>query len=223
MRHGFGTQADFPRAEDNHLHLPDASADRATSSGQLPDLRHGAGAENAHPRRAKKRTYGTARYDAPILDRRGYQPASLHSRDVAHAAIAPHWVQGDISRWVQFILSTPVVLWCGWPFFQRGWQSIVNRSLNMFTLIAIGVGAAYFYSAVVMLLPQIFPPSFAAHGKIGIYFEAAAIITVLVLLGQVLELRARSRTGSAIRALLDLAPNTARARARWRRARCAAR
>ena len=123
---------------------------------------------------------------------------------------APEWVQGDISRWAQFILSTPVVLWCGWPFFQRGWQSIVNRSLNMFTLIAIGVGAAYFYSAVVMLLPQIFPPSFAAHGKIGIYFEAAAIITVLVLLGQVLELRARSRTGSAIRALLGLTPNTAR-------------
>jgi Cu+-exporting ATPase len=107
-------------------------------------------------------------------------------------------------------LSTPVVLWCGWPFFQRGWQSILNRSLNMFTLIAIGVGAAFFYSAVVMLLPQIFPPSFAAHGKIGVYFEAAAIITVLVLLGQVLELRARSRTGSAIRALLGLAPNTAR-------------
>ena len=122
---------------------------------------------------------------------------------------APEWVQGDISRWAQFILSTPVVLWCGWPFFQRGWQSIRNRSLNMFTLIAIGVGAAYFYSAVVMLSPQLFPPSFAAHGKIGVYFEAAAVITVLVLLGQVLELRARSRTGSAIRALLDLAPKTA--------------
>jgi Cu+-exporting ATPase len=123
---------------------------------------------------------------------------------------APEWVLGDVSRWTQFILSTPVVLWCGWPFFVRGWQSILNRSLNMFTLIAIGVGAAYFYSAVVMLLPGIFPPSFAAHGKIGVYFEAAAIITVLVLLGQVLELRARSRTGSAIRALLGLAPNTAR-------------
>ncbi len=122
---------------------------------------------------------------------------------------APEWVQGDLSRWAQFILSTPVVLWAGWPFFQRGWQSIINHSLNMFTLIAIGVGAAYFYSAVVMLLPQLFPPSFAAHGKIGVYFEAAAIITVLVLLGQILELRARSRTGSAIRALLDLAPNTA--------------
>ncbi len=122
---------------------------------------------------------------------------------------APDWVQGDLSRWAQFILSTPVVLWAGWPFFQRGWQSIVNRSLNMFTLIAIGVGAAFFYSAAVMLLPNVFPPSFAAHGKIGVYFEAAAIITVLVLLGQVLELRARSRTGSAIRALLDLAPTTA--------------
>jgi len=123
---------------------------------------------------------------------------------------APRWVQGDLSRWTQFALSTPVVLWCGWPFFQRGWQSTVNRSLNMFTLIAIGVGAAYFYSAVVMLLPQVFPPSFATHGKIGVYFESAAIITVLVLLGQVLELRARGRTGSAIRVLLDLAPNTAR-------------
>jgi P-type Cu+ transporter len=123
---------------------------------------------------------------------------------------APEWVQGDVSRWMQFILSTPVVLWCGWPFFQRGWQSLVNRSLNMFTLIAMGVGVAYLYSAVVMLLPGIYPASFSAHGKIGIYFEAAAVITVLVLLGQVLELRARSRTGSAIRALLDLAPNTAR-------------
>jgi len=123
---------------------------------------------------------------------------------------SPGWVQGDLSRWAQFILSTPVVLWAGWPFFKRGWQSIRNRSLNMFTLIAIGVGAAYFFSATVMLLPGIFPPSFEAHGKVGVYFEAAAVITVLVLLGQVLEGRARSRTGNAIRALLDLAPNTAR-------------
>ena len=122
----------------------------------------------------------------------------------------PAWVRGDVSRWVQFLLSTPVVLWAGWPFFQRGWRSIVHRSLNMFTLIAIGVGAAYFFSAVVMLFPGIFPASFAAHGKVGVYFESAAIIIVLVLFGQVLELRARSRTGSAIRALLDLAPTTAR-------------
>ncbi len=119
------------------------------------------------------------------------------------------WVTSDSSRWIQFVFSTPVVLWAGWPFFQRGWQSIVHRSLNMFTLIAIGVGAAYFYSAVVMLFPHIFPPSFAEHGKIGVYFESAAIIIVLVLFGQVLELRARSRTGSAIRALLDLAPKVA--------------
>ena len=123
---------------------------------------------------------------------------------------APEWVGGEFSRWIQFFLSTPVVLWAGWPFFQRGWQSLVNRSLNMFTLIAMGVGVAWTYSAVVMLAPGIFPPSFVGHGKIGIYFEAAAVITVLVLLGQVLELRARSRTGSAIRALLDLAPQKAR-------------
>ncbi len=123
---------------------------------------------------------------------------------------AADWVQSDWSRWVQFILSTPVVFWAGWPFFQRGWQSIVNRSPNMFTLIALGVGAAYSYSAIVMLLPQIFPPAVGVHGRIGLYFEAAAIITVLVLLGQVLELRARSRTGSALRALLGLAPSTAR-------------
>ena len=123
---------------------------------------------------------------------------------------APTWVASDWSRWLQFLLSTPVVLWCGWPFFVRGWQSIRNGSLNMFTLIAMGVGVAYLYSAAVMLAPGIFPPSFQEHGKIGVYFEAAAIITVLVLLGQVLELRARSRTGSAIRALLGLAPTTAR-------------
>jgi Cu+-exporting ATPase len=122
----------------------------------------------------------------------------------------PAWVDSVPSRWMQFALSTPVVLWAGWPFFVRGWRSLVNRHLNMFTLIAMGVGVAWLYSAVVMLAPGVFPPSFQHHGKIGVYFEAAAVITVLVLLGQVLELRARSRTGNAIRALLDLAPPTAR-------------
>jgi Cu+-exporting ATPase len=114
-------------------------------------------------------------------------------------------------NWIQLVLATPVVLWGGWPFFQRGWQSVVNRSLNMFTLIAIGVGAAYFYSVIATLFPDAFPPSFYGHsGTVAVYFEAAAIITTLVLLGQVLELRARSRTSSAIKALLGLAPKTAR-------------
>ena len=120
------------------------------------------------------------------------------------------WVMGDASRWIQFVLATPVVLWAGGPFFQRGGRSLVTRHLNMFTLIAIGVGAAYLFSAAVMLAPGAFPTSFAPDGKVGIYFEAAAVIVVLVLLGQVLELRARSKTGGAIRALLNLAPKTAR-------------
>jgi len=119
-------------------------------------------------------------------------------------------LSGDASRWVQFILSTPVVLWAGWPFFKRGWRSLVSRNFNMFTLIAIGVGTAYVFSAAVMLAPAAFPESLATHGRVAIYFEAAAVIVVLVLLGQVLELRARGKTGSAIRALLDLAPKTAR-------------
>jgi Cu+-exporting ATPase len=123
---------------------------------------------------------------------------------------APDWMSGDASRWIQFVLSTPVVWWAGGPFFERGWRSVQTRHLNMFTLIAIGVGVAWLYSAVVMLFPGVFPPSMTHHGKIGLYFEAAAMITVLVLLGQVLELRARGRTGHAIRSLLDLTPPTAR-------------
>ncbi|HEX5400541.1 MAG TPA: heavy metal translocating P-type ATPase, partial [Verrucomicrobiae bacterium] len=120
------------------------------------------------------------------------------------------WATSDASRWIQFALSTPVVLWAGWPFFKRGWRSMVARHLNMFTLIAIGVGAAYLFSAAVMLMPGAIPNSFATNGRVGIYFESVAVIVVLVLFGQVLELRARSKTGSAIRALLNLAPKTAR-------------
>jgi Cu+-exporting ATPase len=120
------------------------------------------------------------------------------------------WVMGDVSRWIQFALTVPVVCWAGWPFFKRGWRSVMTLHLNMFTLIAIGVGAAFVFSAVAMLLPGLFPPTMQHDGKVGIYFEAAAMVTVLVLLGQVLELRARSRTGSAIKALLNLAPPTAR-------------
>jgi Cu+-exporting ATPase len=116
----------------------------------------------------------------------------------------------DALGWFQFVLATPVVLWGGWPFFQRAWQSIVNRSLNMFTLIGLGVAVAYVYSVIAKILPDLFPASFREHGVVPVYFEAAAVITTLVLLGQVLELKARSRTGAAIRALLGLAPKTAR-------------
>ena len=123
---------------------------------------------------------------------------------------APPWMSGDVSRWFQFILTTPVVLWAGWPFFVRGWRSVVSGHLNMFTLISAGVGVAWVYSCVALFFPEIFPHTLAHHEKPGLYFEAAAMITVLVLVGQVLELRARSRTGAAIRSLLDLAPPTAR-------------
>jgi Cu+-exporting ATPase len=120
-------------------------------------------------------------------------------------------VSGRLLAWLELILATPVVLWGGWPFFQRGWVSIVNRSTNMFTLIAMGTGVAYLYSIVATIFPQLFPPSMRGMaGTPPVYFEAAAAITTLVLLGQVLELRARSRTGAAIRALLDLSPKMAR-------------
>ena len=122
-----------------------------------------------------------------------------------------HLVSPRVAAWTQLALATPVVLWCGWPFFVRGWQSLVNRSLNMFTLIALGIGLAYAYSVVATLAPGLFPAAFRTHGgEVGLYFEAAAVITVLVLLGQVLELRARSQTSGAIRSLLGLAPRTAR-------------
>ena len=122
-----------------------------------------------------------------------------------------HLVPPAASTWIQFLLATPVVLWAGWPFFVRGWQSVVNRSLNMFSLIALGTGAAYLYSVVATLAPGAFPEGFRGmDGTVAVYFEAAAVITVLVLLGQVLELRAREQTGGAIRALLNMAPKTAR-------------
>jgi P-type Cu+ transporter len=121
------------------------------------------------------------------------------------------WVDQTLSNWIQFVFATPVVLWAGWPFFVRGWQSLVTRNLNMFTLIAMGTGVAYLYSMIGTLTPQIFPATFRGHGgAVAVYFEAAAVITVLVLLGQVLELRAREATSGAIKALLQLAPKTAR-------------
>jgi Cu+-exporting ATPase len=120
------------------------------------------------------------------------------------------WLGATLHSWLQLLLSTPVVLWGGWPFFERGWRSIVTWNLNMFTLIAIGTGAAYFYSLIAVLFPGLIPESFQHHGTVPVYFEASAVIVTLVLLGQVLELRARRRTGAAIRELLSLAPPTAR-------------
>jgi Cu+-exporting ATPase len=130
--------------------------------------------------------------------------------DLIPGAPLPRIVPPAVLTWLQLILASPVVLWGGWPFFARAWQSVVNRSLNMFTLIGLGVGVAYGYSVVATLWPDIFPHSFRGHGEtVPVYFEAAAAITTLVLLGQVLELRARSQTGAAIKALLGLAPKTA--------------
>jgi len=122
-----------------------------------------------------------------------------------------HFVSTAASMWIQFALATPIVLWCAGPFFQRAWTSVLNRSPNMFTLIALGVGASYAYSLVATFAPDLFPETLRQHGSlIPVYYEAAAVVTVLVLLGQVLELRARAKTGGAIRALLKLAPKTAR-------------
>ena len=128
-----------------------------------------------------------------------------------HLANLHMFIPGQMSNWIQFALATPVVLWCGWPFFERGWTSLRTRRLNMFTLIAMGVGVAWLYSVVAVVAPTLFPPAFLkADGSAPVYFEAAAVITVLVLVGQILELRAREQTSGAIRALLDLTPKTAR-------------
>ncbi|MGK0526149.1 MAG: Cu+-exporting ATPase [Pseudomonadales bacterium] len=128
-----------------------------------------------------------------------------------HLTGLDHIVSPQVSNWIQLVLATPVVAWCGWPFFVRGWKSVLSRNLNMFTLISIGTGVALIYSLVATLVPQVFPDAFRqADGSVAVYFEAAAVIVVLVLLGQVLELRAREKTSGAIKALLDLAPTTAR-------------
>jgi Cu+-exporting ATPase len=131
------------------------------------------------------------------------------------ADLAPAWLPEGLSmtrvQWIEFTLATPVVLWGGWPFFVRGWQSVVSWNLNMFILIGLGVAVAWSYSLVALVFPTVFPPNMRHEGgTVPVYFEAAAVITTLVLLGQVLELRARSRTGAAIRLLLGLAPTTAR-------------
>jgi Cu+-exporting ATPase len=158
--------------------------------------------ENAELRDMTKRFWFGAALALPVF--------GLSMAQLIPALARLSWVDSSVSRWVQFALATLVVGWAGWPLLHRGWRSIVTWHLNMFTLISIGVGAAFVFSAVAMLMPGIFPPMMQQEGKVAIYFESAAVIVVLVLLGQVLELRARSRTGSAIKALLNLAPATAR-------------
>lgn len=159
-------------------------------------------AENAELRDMTRRFWIGAALTLPVF--------VLAMAHLIPALARQSWADSHAARWIQFALTTPVVGWAGWPFFKRGWRSILTRHLNMFTLIAIGVGAAFIFSAVAMLLPGLFPHTMQHEGKVAIYFEAAAMIVVLVLLGQVLELRARSRTGTAIKALLNLAPPTAR-------------
>jgi P-type Cu+ transporter len=127
------------------------------------------------------------------------------------SGLLSEWLSMRTVQWIEFVLATPVVLWGGWPFFVRAWQSVKTWNLNMFTLIGLGVSVGWIYSMVALLFPQVFPPTMQMKGGIvHVYFEAAAVITALVLLGQVLELRARSRTNAAIQMLLGLAPNTAR-------------
>src|SRR5216684_966113 len=159
--------------------------------------------ENPELRDMTRRFWVSAILTVPLL--------GIAMADMLPGMSVQHALPGGWLSWIELLLASPVVLWGGWPFFQRGWASVVNRSTNMFTLIAMGTGVAYLYSVVATLFPSIFPPSFREmSGRPAIYFEAAAAIVTLVLLGQVLELRARSRTGAAIRALLDLAPKMAR-------------
>ena len=159
--------------------------------------------ENPELRDMTRRFWAGVAFSVPLL---ALVMAEHFDKSALDALLSPR-----LSVWVQLILGTPAVLWGGWPFFERGWASIVNRRLNMFTLIALGTGVAYLYSLVAALAPGIFPASFCdPDGQVPLYFEAAAVIVTLVLLGQVLELRARSQTSSAIRALLDLAPKHAR-------------
>ncbi len=159
--------------------------------------------ENPELKDMTRRFWGATAMGLPVL----IVAMAEHIPSIHLAALAPErfWV------FFQLVLSTPVVLWAGWPLLERGWRSVVNRSLNMFTLIGMGVGVAYLYSLVAALAPGLFPASFrGASGQVGVYFEAAAMITALVLLGQVMELRARSQTSAAIKSLLGLAPKTAR-------------
>lgn len=167
-------------------------------AGLVPDLRDGARTAHGRPRRrAQPRT---ARHDTALPDRRIARRTSVLPAmgDMVLGMGLGGRINVGWANWLGLALATPVVWWAGWPFFARGWASIVNRSPNMFTLIALGVGAAYAYSAAATLIPGVFPEGFRMHGVVETYFDTAVVITVLVLLGQLLELRARSQTSAAI-------------------------
>lgn len=197
--------------EGRPLHLPDAPGNPSGGAGQLPicgmalepvgaSLEEGPNPELVDMTR---RFWIGLVLSVPLLVlEMGSHISALGLHDL---------VPSRLSIWIQFLLATPVVLWAGWPLLERGWQSFRRRSLNMFSLIALGVGVAYLFSLAATFLPGLFPASFRGmDGVVAVYYEAAAVITVLVLLGQVLELRAREQTGGAIRTLLNLAPKTAR-------------
>ena len=210
MRHGAGT-LHHRRARDPHrVRVPDASRIVRSEPGSCPICGMALeprtvtldDAPNPELVDMTRRFWISAALSLPLF--------LIAMSDMLPGQPLQHLVSPRLLTWFQFVLATPVVLWGGWPFFQRGWQSIVNRSLNMFTLIAIG-GARRTFTASSQLCSRYFSAVLLGHsGTVAVYFEAAAIITTLVLLGQVLELRARSQTSSAIKALLGLAPKTAR-------------
>jgi hypothetical protein len=168
-------------------------------------MRHGARAGDAHPRR--RREPGAHRLPAPIL----VDPAADDRRHGArHGGHRLRLFDMATQSWIELALTTPIVLWAAWPFFARGVRSVINRSPNMWTLISLGTAAAFIYSVVATVAPGVFPASFVAMGRVSVYFEAAAVIVSLTLLGQLLELKARSQTSAAIKSLLGLAPKTAR-------------
>ena len=206
----YASAAPSPKPGGRDLHLPDASR---RSGRTIPEAARSAAWRSS--RKRPRRATGPSEELADMTRR--FWIALALSIPVFALAMGGHLVDlhrflpEALSNWIELALATPVALWAGWPFFERAFASLKTRNLNMFTLIAMGVGVAWAYSVVATVAPGLFPSAFrTAHGAVAVYFEAAAVITTLVLLGQVLELRAREQTGGAIRALLDLAPKTAR-------------
>lgn len=187
-----------------HLDVVQSEPGTCPKCGMALEARAVAGGEEPNPELEdmQRRFWISAVLTVPVF--------LLAMTDMLFGQVLAPYLAPRVQGWIQLVLATPVVLWGGWPFFQRAWMSLVTRNLNMFTLVGLSTGVAFVYSVVACFVPSLFPPSFINEGVVPLYFEAAAVITTLVLMGQVLELRARSRTSSALKALLGLAPNTAR-------------